>query len=103
MDYIRIWSEKDIREIIDHIILVDDKFGFCPGCREIGLKIEELSSCPKCAREFRYVSSKDARGSKGAAMVRRIMKKMPGMAFVDYDDYEQVTGRDKAKDLFRGI
>ena len=99
MDYIRIWTEADITEIQEHMVVVDDSFGFCPGCREIGLKIESLSRCPKCQREFRYVTSRD----KTPAMVNRTRKKLPALTFVDYDDYERLTGKKKAETLFKGI
>jgi uncharacterized Zn finger protein (UPF0148 family) len=98
-DYMRIWQEVDIAEIQAHIVVVDDKFGFCPGCREIGIKLEGLHTCPSCGREFKYVTSRD----KTPAMVMRTRKKLPGLAFVDYDDYERLTGKKKAETLFKNI
>lgn len=99
MEYIRIWTEVDIAEIQNHIVIVDDKFGFCPGCREIGLKIENINKCPKCEREFKFVSSRE----KTPAMVMRTRKKLPKLTFVDYDDYERLTGKKKAETLFKDI
>jgi predicted amidophosphoribosyltransferase len=100
MDHIRIWSEVDLAEIQNHIITVDDKFGFCPGCREMGIKLEGLKACPKCGREFKYVTAHDSKGPKGFEMVGRIRKKLPHLAFVDYDDYERISGKKKAESLF---
>ena len=79
---------------------VDDKFGFCPGCREMGIKLEGLKTCPKCGREFKYVTAHDSKGPKGFEMVGRIRKKLPHLAFVDYDDYERISGKKKAESLF---
>ncbi len=42
-------------------------------------------------------------GQKGVAFVSRIMKKLPGLTFVDYDDYEYITSKKKAEGLFSGI
>jgi len=100
MDHIRVWSEVDLAEIQNHIITVDDKFGFCPGCREMGIKLEGLKTCPKCGREFKYVTAHESRGTKGFEMIGRIRKKLPHMIFVDFDDYERISGKKKAESLF---
>jgi hypothetical protein len=102
MEYIRIWNEIDITEVQNHIVIVDDKFGFCTGCREIGIKIENLKKCPKCGREFKYVTSRESKGGK-SDIVTRIRRKLPDYKFVDYDDYERLTGKKKAETLFKGI
>ncbi len=99
MDYLRIWKEVDLAEIQAHIIIVDDIFGFCPGCREIGIKLEDLKKCPKCGREFKYVTSRE----KSPAMVMRTRRKLPDLIFVDYDDFDRLTGKKKAETLFKDI
>jgi hypothetical protein len=105
MDHIRIWTEVDIKELQEHVIIVDDRFGFCPGCRELGIRIDDLKKCPKCGREFKYVTSRESAqgGGKGFEVIMRIKKKMPHLTFIDYGDYERVTGRKKAESLFKGI
>ena len=99
MEYIRIWTEVDIKEIQDHIIIVDDKFGFCPGCREIGIDIMNIKKCPKCGREIKYITSRE----KGFDIVMRTRKKLPELTYVDCGDYERITGKKKAETLFKGI
>ncbi|MCU0848087.1 MAG: hypothetical protein MUD12_09395 [Spirochaetes bacterium] len=100
MEYIRIWTEVDIKDIQDHIIMVDDKLGFCPQCKKIGIEIREIRKCPSCGREFRYVTSVESKNGK-PDIVNRIRKKLPDLAFVDYDDYERITGKKKAESLFK--
>ena len=86
MDIIRIWTEIDTDEIKESIIIVDDKFGFCPACKEMGIKLEGLSNCPQCKREFKYITSRDARGgSKAIEFIRRVRKKLPDLTFVEYN------------------
>ena len=99
MDYIRIWTEMDISEIENHIIMVEDKFGHCPGCKKIGIELKDVKKCPECEREFKYMSSKEARGGK-YDIIDRIKKKLPDLTFVDYDDYIRLTSKNKAKSLF---
>jgi len=99
MEYLRIWAEIDIREVQEHIIIVEDKYGHCPNCKKIGIELNDLQSCPSCKREFKYVTSKYARDGKHD-IVMRTKKKLPNLIFVDYDDYERVTSKNKAESLF---
>ncbi|MBN2039564.1 MAG: hypothetical protein JW864_05955 [Spirochaetes bacterium] len=104
MEFIRIWTEVDTDEVQENILIVDDIFGFCPSCREMGIKLENLKSCPKCNKNFKYVTSREAKnGGKAVDMVKRIRKKLPDLIFVDYSDYEYCTSRKKAEGLFGGI
>ena len=99
MDYMRIWTEVNIHEIEEHIVFVDDKYGHCPGCKKIGIELKDLTNCPSCGREFKYVTSKEARGGK-TDIVMRTRKKLPSLTFVDYNDYEHVLGKKNASGLF---
>ena len=101
MGHVRIWHEVDINEIKEHIVMVDDKYAHCPNCKKIGLELkDDLKKCPSCGREFKYATSKEAAGGK-TDIVSRTLKKMPGIVFVDYDDYEHATGKQKAESLFK--
>ncbi|MBN1531689.1 MAG: hypothetical protein JXA20_03420 [Spirochaetes bacterium] len=100
MGFIRIWSEVDIHEIQEHIVMVDDISGHCPKCKKIGIPLKGLTKCPSCGIEFRYVTSKEARGGR-SDIVTRIRKKLPDLVFVDYDDYDRLTGKDRAENLFK--
>ena len=100
MEYLRIWTEVDIKEIEDHIIIVDDKFAHCPECKKIGIELNNLEKCPSCGRVIKYVTSKDAKGGK-VDIVSRTRKKLPDLTFVDYNDYERVTTKKKAGNLFK--
>jgi hypothetical protein len=104
MEILRIWNKVNIKEIEDSIVIVDDKFGFCPACKEISIKLEGLKNCPKCGRQFKYATSREAKpGDKGIAFILRAMKKLPELTFVDYEDYEYITKKKKAEGLFGGI
>ena len=100
MGYIRVWNEVDIHEIQEHIIMVDDMFGHCPKCKKIGIELKELKNCPSCGMVFKYVTSKEAKGGR-SEIVTRIRKKLPALTFIDYDDYEHLTGKEKAENLFK--
>jgi hypothetical protein len=100
MEYMRIWKEIDINQVKEHIIMVDDQLGFCPNCKKIGIELKTLGDCPSCGRKFKFVSSKEAKNGR-SDIVMRIKKKLPDLQFVDYDDYERITGKKKAESLFK--
>ncbi len=99
MNFIRIWNEIDIEEMKEHIVMVDDISGFCPNCKKIGISLKNLKECPECNREFKYVSSKEAKGGKHE-IVTRTIKKLPELTFIDYDDYHRLTNQKAAEGLF---
>lgn len=99
MENLRVWKEVDIDEIKEHLVIVDDKYGHCPNCKKIGIELNGLTHCPDCGREFKYVTSKDARGGR-TDIVKRTRKKLPNLIFIDYDDYERATGKKTAESLF---
>ena len=100
MDLVRIWQEVNVSDITGNIVLVDDKFGHCPNCKKIGIELKDLTHCPSCNTEFKFVSSKEAKNGK-RDIVLRALKKLPNMKFVDYDDYEHALSKDKLDDLFK--
>jgi hypothetical protein len=99
MEYLRVWTEVDLKEIEDHIVIVDDKYGYCPACKKIGIELINLKKCPSCGREFKYVTSKEAQGGRHDIVIRT-RKKLPGLTFVDYNDYDHELGKKKAGSLF---
>ncbi|MDY6933507.1 MAG: hypothetical protein SVZ03_04695 [Spirochaetota bacterium] len=102
MEFLRIWSEVDIKDIEDKILIVDDMFGYCPGCKEIGIKLTDIKQCPNCKREVKYITSKDAKGgAKSHEIVIRMKRKLPNLTFVDYEDYERATSKKKGEGLFK--
>ena len=100
MEYLRIWNEVEIDEITNHLIMADDLNGFCPECKKLGIELnQELKNCPSCSREIKYVTSKDSKNGK-VEIVTRIRKKLPHLIFVDYNDYERITGKKNAENIF---
>lgn len=97
----RIWAEVNIEDISAHLAVCDDKYAYCPGCKKLGISLENLSKCPECGRIFKYITSSEAtRNKKNTEMIIRIKKKVPNMTFIDYEDYDHLLNRNKAKNLF---
>lgn len=101
MDLIRVWTEIDIEEIDKHLVIVDDIHGFCPGCKQTGIKYNEISKCPKCDRNFKYVTTREnPKSTSGQKILAKIRKNIPNLTIIDYSDYKSVTDKNKAKSLF---
>lgn len=100
MANIRIWKNIDIEEIGKHIVIVDDRYGFCPGCKQAGLELKGLTACPNCGRVFKYAAAKDA-AAASPELLSRAMQKLPNLTFVDYGDYQICTSKNAAAGLFK--
>ena len=102
MEYLRIWQECDFTRIENTIVIVDDLFGYCPGCKEIGISLNNLKKCPNCDRNFEYITSREAKGDRdGLDVIMRIRKKIPHLTFIDYEDYLRVMATKKGESLFK--
>jgi uncharacterized Zn finger protein (UPF0148 family) len=98
MDLIRIWKEVDIKEIEDHLIIVDDLHGFCPSCKKTGIKYGEMKQCPSCSREFKYAATREVGSSM--QVINKIRKHHPELTVIDYNDYKHLSDKKKAGSLF---
>jgi hypothetical protein len=102
-DYIRIWTEKNIEDIENHLLIAGDLHGDCAHCREVGLDYVTAKTCPHCHTEFHYISSRNAigEGDHRFHVVKQIFAKRQDLIFIDYDDYKRISGRNKAKKFFQ--
>lgn len=100
--FIRVWEEKDIKEIEPYLLIVGEIMGDCAKCKEVGLDYGTVKECPKCKTAFRYITSREATSSKAGrfTLIRRIHSKRPDLIFIDYDDYKAASGQSRAKSIF---
>ena len=52
MEYIRVWKEIDIEEVKNHIIMVEDKYGHCPGMQTDRNRTERTEKMPRLRKSF---------------------------------------------------
>lgn len=101
MSLIRVWTELNIDEVSESIVIVDDLHGFCPNCKKTGISYADISKCPECSREFKYVTTREnPKSSNGAKIIAKIQKNLPDLTIIDYADYKHITDKNKAHGLF---
>jgi len=99
---IRVWQPANIENIKEHLLIVGDLTADCAKCRELGIKYAEATQCPQCGTEFMFITARSAVGAAkvAAGTVRRIKGRRPDLTFIDYSDYQSLTGKQAAKDFF---
>ncbi|MGL4368416.1 MAG: hypothetical protein ACRCUT_01895 [Spirochaetota bacterium] len=99
MDMIRVWKEIDIRDIENHLVLLDDIQGFCPSCRKTGIKYDQLKKCPSCGIDFTWCAVRDAQ--MGNQVLAKIRTQAPWLSILDYGDFKHLQDKSKVKSLFK--
>ena len=99
MDLIRVWKEVDIKDIENHLIIVDDLHGFCPKCKSSAIKYGEMQKCSSCGQEFKYAGVR-LDGNLKAAILSKLSKQQPNLTIIDYNDYKHILDKQKANSLF---
>ena len=101
--YIRIWQSCDVGEIAKHLMIVGDVTADCANCRELGIDYVSSRQCPKCGTDFKFIAARSTGKldrNRGSA-VKRIKDRRPDMTFIDYEDYREITGKQRARDFFK--
>lgn len=92
-EFIRVWKKVNIEEISEHLLIVGALSGDCSKCRELGINYSLSKTCPKCGTDFRYIASRNRE-------IKKIKEKRPDLIFIDFEDYKNMTGLKRAKNLF---
>ena len=92
--FIRIWSELEIEDIAEHLIVIGELKGTCNKCQALGLDLTS-KACPACNTEFKYATFISAHDR--GAQFNKMRAREGRVAFVDYDDFKKAIGEVKAK------
>ncbi|HMV40978.1 MAG TPA: hypothetical protein PK079_26205 [Leptospiraceae bacterium] len=99
--YIRVWSAFDVNEIKRHLLLIDDLYGSCANCKQLGLNYLKDKECPGCKTVFKYIAT----NLKGIEDVKKILNRIQDMnlqlTLIEKEDYIHSTAKDAVKDLFK--
>lgn len=97
---IRVWTPLDPDTIRKHLILIEDLYGMCANCKQIGLNYLKDKSCPGCNTQFRYVATKLKKSHEIAKILSRIKKENLQLTLIDRDDFDRASAKDALGDLF---
>ena len=102
--FMRKWQSFDMDDVTKHLVILGDLVGDCASCRELGIDIKQVSQCPQCHTEFKYIASRRVSNHPGERfqITKRIQELRPNWIVIDYDDYQKITGSQKARDFLSG-
>ena len=99
--FVRVWTSLDPSEIKKHLLLIDDLYGSCANCKQLGLNYLKDRECPGCKTSFKYVTT----NLKGMEDVKKILNRIHelnlSLTLIEKEDYLQATAKDAVKDLFK--
>ncbi len=71
--FVRVWTAFDPVEVKKHLLLIDDLYGSCANCKQLGLNYLKDKECPGCKTVFKYVTT----NLKGMDDVKKNSRKNP--------------------------
>jgi hypothetical protein len=98
---IRVWQELDINDIKKHLLLVDDMYGACASCKQIGLNYLKDKSCPACKTSFKYLATSLKNPASVTKILNRIKSDSLPFTLIDRDDYDRALAKDSIEGLFK--
>ncbi len=99
--FIRVWSSLDVEEVKKYLLLIDDLYGTCANCKQLGLNYLKDNTCPGCKTKFKYIATNQKSPSDIAKIAQRIHSESLSFTLIDRDDYNKSLAFDAAKDLFK--
>jgi len=91
--YIRVWKELELFDMQKHLLIVGDLMGDCSNCKEVGLDISAVKTCPKCNTEFKYIASR----AQGSSQGKRLKTRRPDLIAIEFADFKEAQTRDEAR------
>jgi len=101
MKPIRGWMYLDVNEVKNHLLLIEDIYGMCAKCKQLGINYIKDKKCPKCSAEFKYVASSLKKDSEIAQVAARIKKENLSLVLIDKNDFDRASAKDSIHDLFK--
>ena len=99
--FIRVWSSLDVEEVKKHLLLIDDLYGTCANCKQLGLNYLKDKTCPGCKTNFKYIATNQKNPSDISKIALRIQSESLSFTLIDREDYNKSIAFDAAKDLFK--
>lgn len=100
--FIRVWQKLDIKEVQKHLLLIDDLYGSCANCKQIGLNFLKNSVCPNCDVKFQYLATRLKSPAESAKILKRIEQDGLSFTLIDRDDFDRAAAGGSFDSLFSG-
>lgn len=96
--YLRVYQNLEIQEIQKHLLLIDDLYGSCANCKQVGLNYTKDLQCNQCKTEFKYLATKLPHEVK--KILARLEQDDRKLIVIDRDDYDKATAKNSLDGLF---
>ena len=100
-NHIRVWKTLDVEEIKKHLLLIDDLYGSCANCKQLGLNYTKDKICPGCKTNFKYIATNLKKQEDIKKILNRIETDKLDLILIEKEDYTLANAKDAAKDLFK--
>lgn len=98
---LRVWQELDLDEVRTHLLLIDDLYGTCASCKQIGLNYLKDSVCSGCGTTFKYMATRIKNPGETGKILARIKKEGLKLTLIDREDYEKAQAEKNIGSLFK--
>jgi hypothetical protein len=97
---VRVWTSLKIDDVRQHLLMVDDLYGSCGNCKQLGLNYLKDARCPGCGTTFLYLATKLRNPADVAKILKRIETESLALTVIDRDDFERAEAKDALNNLF---
>lgn len=98
--YIRVYKEFEPDEVKKQLLMIDDLYGTCANCGQLGLTFVKDKTCPGCKTTFAYLITKLKNPGDVSKILARIKSEGLSLMLLEKDDYDRSAARDALGDLF---
>lgn len=95
---VRVWHFLDAGAMKKEILFIDDNYGQCGNCKQLGINFVTTPRCPACSTAFRYLAAKA--GQDPVKILRRIAAEGLKLQLIERSDFEKAESRDKLSGFF---
>lgn len=96
---VRIWQEVDIASVKTRLMLIDDLYGSCANCGNLGLNFVKDRNCPQCGTTFEYLATRSP--SETGKILARIHSENLPLKLIDRADFDKASATDALGNLFK--
>ena len=95
---VRVYQHLDVAKIKPNLLIYGELGGACANCDQLDVKLE-LPRCPSCQNDFKYVAFRNIKVH--IPKVLKLLEQNSQVKIIDFDDYKQAEGFNKAKEFFK--
>lgn len=99
--FMRVYREMEPDKIKRQLMIIDDLYGSCAACGQLGLNFTRDRVCPGCKTTFAYVMTKLKNPADIHKILARIKTDGLSLTMIEKDDYDRTSARDALGDLFK--